>query len=479
MRNKIRYILISFFTISVIIFASCDKPASTSTEQNKKEIVSFVFRVINNPSLPADINGVINNDLISITVPFGTNVSSLVPTITINGKSISPLSDIKQDFNKPVLYTLSAEDNSTKTYTIIVKVGDTEGTLYINSTYPNPPGFGKLYAIDANTGGLKWKFTLSVNGDESSPTFYDGMIFTAMGKGIIALDPMTQSIKWDFPTEYNQTSVAVANAIVYANGIDQYLYAINALSGTQQWKYKYGDDQHAITGCSPTYANGVVYIGDGNGYVSAINATTGNLIWKVSDPNSWGSGISSNPAVVNGILYIANYLGNVYAINIDDGGYKWIFGPTQQIVSSPTVDNGIVYIGSTDKNLYAIDANTGILKWKYYAGQTIEGSPIVSNGIVYVGTTSGNRGFFYAIDAANGTLKWSFMNDRDFYSSPVVFNKTVYAASYATVFAFEADTGVLKWKFNTDDQLEEVRSSPCIVDKQGNVYNSGISGNQN
>ena len=354
-----------------------------------------------------------------------------------------------------------------------------EATLYINSTFPNPPGLGKLYAIDANTGILRGKYTLSTNADESSPTFYKGLVIQGMGNSIVGIDVETKSTKWSFPTGFNQSCPTVADGIVYANGMDQFLYAIDGLTGVLKWKYKYATDQDEVTLCSPTCANGVVYIGDGGGNVFAINASTGILKWKVYDTNSWGSGISSNPSVINGVLFIANYLGNVYAINTNDGSYKWTFGPTQQIVSSPTVINGIVYIGSENNNLYAIDANTGKVRWNYDVGQTIEASPIVSNGIVYVGTTSGNRAYFYAFDAANGTLKWSFMNDRDFYSSPVVFNNMVYVGSYATVFALEANTGVLKWEFSTDDPLEEVRSSPCIVDKQGNVYNSGISGNQN
>lgn len=66
---------------------------------------------------------------IFIHVPFGTDVSDLVPTITIVGAEISPLSNLKQDFDQPVYYTVSAKDHSTKRYTVIVKVGEAGGTL--------------------------------------------------------------------------------------------------------------------------------------------------------------------------------------------------------------------------------------------------------------------------------------------------------------------------------------------------------------
>ena len=479
MNQKTSLSFVAFLTASVLItFFSCTKPNKVR-DKGAKEITSFVFRVVDNPGLSADVNGVIKGDSVLLTVPVGTDMSNLTPTISLNGESVSPQSNIAENFNNPVVYTVSASDGSSQTYTVVVKVEAGEATLYINSTYPNPPGVGKLYAIDPNTGVLKWKYALTVNADESSPTSYAGMIYMGMGRSIIALNPVTQQIKWQFPTAYNQTNAAVANGVVYANGEDDYLYAIDAATGSQNWKYKFGDDQHAITNCSPTYSDGVVYIADGNGYVDAINASTGNLVWKVTNPISWGSGFSSNPAVVNGALYIGDYHGYVYSIDIKDGSFNWTFGPTQQIVSSPTVADSTVYIGGGNSSLYALDAASGTVKWKYYAGESIEASPIVADGIVYFGTTGPNGGHFYAIDAATGARKWFISHDPDFYSSPIVYNNTVYVASYAVVLAFDAKVGYLKWTFHTDDPMEEVRSSPCIVDNQGNVYNPGISGNQN
>jgi outer membrane protein assembly factor BamB len=476
MSNKIDYTLFSIFSLFVLnMFVSCTKPLR---DRGRKEITSFEFKVANNSFLSNDLIGVISNDSILIEVPPGVDVSNLIPAITISGEGVSPESGIRQNFNNAVSYTVTAIDGSRKVYTVIAKARE-EATLYINSTYPNPPGLGKLYAIDAKSGSLKWEYTLPVNADESSPTSYNGTIYMGMGESIVALNPISKSVTWQFPTAYNETNATITNDVVYANGVDQFLYAIEISTGNLKWKYQYGATEHAITLCSPTYANGVVYIGDGDGYVSAINSTTGNLTWRITNHNSYGSGFSSNPAVVNDVLYIADYMGYIYAINVKDGSYKWTYGPGQQIVSSPTVVNGIVYIGSEDNNLYAIDAATGILKWKYYASQSIEASPVVADGIAYVGTTSPGSAYFYAIDAIKGTLIWSFANDADFYSSPVVYNNTVYVGSYAEVWALDAKTGVPKWTFHTDDPMEEVRSSPCIVTQQGNVYNPGISGNQN
>ena len=69
---------------------------------------------------------------------------------TTNGVSLSPASGAKQDFSKPVTYTVTAQDGTTASYTVIVSY---DHYVYIGS------GDGNLYALDAASGDLVWKFT--------------------------------------------------------------------------------------------------------------------------------------------------------------------------------------------------------------------------------------------------------------------------------------------------------------------------------
>ena len=61
---------------------------------------------------------------IAVTVPFGTVVTALVPTITITGAGVSPNSGVAQDFTHPVIYTVTAQDNSTQQYTVTVTIAN-------------------------------------------------------------------------------------------------------------------------------------------------------------------------------------------------------------------------------------------------------------------------------------------------------------------------------------------------------------------
>jgi Leucine-rich repeat (LRR) protein/putative cell wall-binding protein len=76
-----------------------------------KDITSFVL---------AGMTGTIDGTSINVTVPHGTDVTSLVPVIAHTGTGISPTG--AQDFTSPVTYTVTAEDATTKNYTVTVTV---------------------------------------------------------------------------------------------------------------------------------------------------------------------------------------------------------------------------------------------------------------------------------------------------------------------------------------------------------------------
>ena len=60
---------------------------------------------------------------VALTVPFGTVVASLSPTIVVSDKAtVDPASGVAQDFTNSVTYTVTAEDSSTQAYIVTVTV---------------------------------------------------------------------------------------------------------------------------------------------------------------------------------------------------------------------------------------------------------------------------------------------------------------------------------------------------------------------
>lgn len=94
-------------------------------QSNKREITGFSFA---GEPIPA----VIDEENLTIDAFVGEDVSlaGLNPTVTHTGKSITPTG--AQDFSSPVEYTVTAEDGSTKTYTVTVsKLKDCDITSFV------------------------------------------------------------------------------------------------------------------------------------------------------------------------------------------------------------------------------------------------------------------------------------------------------------------------------------------------------------
>ena len=95
---------------------------------SSKAITSFSFKAENNTALSADIDGIISDTDISLTVPFGTDITALVASFTTSGHSVSLGTTVQvadstaNDFSEPGVYTVTAADGTTQDYTVTVTV---------------------------------------------------------------------------------------------------------------------------------------------------------------------------------------------------------------------------------------------------------------------------------------------------------------------------------------------------------------------
>ena len=115
---------------------------------SEKAITAFDFA-----GLDPAVNGVIDEEAktVTLTVPYGTDVKTLVPTIAVStNATVSPSSEATQDFSSPVTYTVTAQDLTTQDYTVTVNItpastekviiSTTIGTLYGSSIINVPAG---------------------------------------------------------------------------------------------------------------------------------------------------------------------------------------------------------------------------------------------------------------------------------------------------------------------------------------------------
>ena len=86
------------------------------------------------------IAGTIGTDTIAVTVPYGTDPSSLTPTITHTGASVNPASGAPHDFSTPQIYTVTAANSTTKDYTVTVTIAPTTTTSTVEPTTTTTQG---------------------------------------------------------------------------------------------------------------------------------------------------------------------------------------------------------------------------------------------------------------------------------------------------------------------------------------------------
>lgn len=182
---------------------------------------------------------------------------------------------------------------------------------------------GNLYAFDAQNGQALWMDAIG-SSIAPSPAFANGIVYVSAADGtngwLEALNASTGVVLWtaSISEGYDEAiSVAVANGVVYATGID--MYAFNAQTGSQIWSQPMGE----IPAASPTIANGVIYMSEGfsPGGFSAIDAATGKTLWGTGNNEL----SYSSPVVVNGIIYVGaglgypDYVGYLFTFHLPSG----------------------------------------------------------------------------------------------------------------------------------------------------------------
>lgn len=164
-----------------------------------------------------------------------------------------------------------------------------------------------LVAISVNGSPIVWQYPISVQ--DVSPAVVNGVVYAGSSdSNVYALNAATGSLLWKYTTGgaiFN--SPAVTGGAVYIGDSGGDLYALNAKTGALIWKTA------SVGGvAAAAVANGVVYVGSSNCSAYALSAKTGAILWQHA--TSCPQGVSS-PVVVNGVLYFSAG-NNLYAFGL-------------------------------------------------------------------------------------------------------------------------------------------------------------------
>jgi hypothetical protein len=152
-----------------------------------KSISAFNF-----DSLAPAVTGVISEGArtISLTVPFGTNVTALVPTIAITGVSVSPATGVANNFTVPATYIVTAEDASTQAYAVTVVLAPSP----VKSVTVTAPNGGESWAVGSSH-SITWTSSGAISNVKIEYSTNGGAAYAA----ILASTANSGSYAWTVP----------------------------------------------------------------------------------------------------------------------------------------------------------------------------------------------------------------------------------------------------------------------------------------
>ena len=324
-------------------------------------------------------------------------VADLEQVRALNPSDSSPVwsfpSDPQQD-RRGVFYVTPAVD---------------EKRVIVASQVP-PAGFlgqpkNVVWALDRDTGRELWRFDGAAGqyvegGALSSEIFVIG---NSNGK-VYALDAEGGTLRWVFETGHRVWATPlIVSDTVYVGSMDRHFYALNLSDGKVRWDFK----SEGAFASTPALRNETLYIGAFDDRLYAIDARTGTERWRFAGENwFWGS-----PAVYSDTVYAADVNGNVYAVNAETGAQVWHAALEAPMRAGPALseDGSRLFVGSQNGTLYALDTADGFVLWSSASEKQVQvlSTPAVSGTVVYETLLYGP----YRIQALyvdNGRQVWAY-----------------------------------------------------------------------
>jgi quinohemoprotein ethanol dehydrogenase len=320
--------------------------------------------------------------------------------------------------------------------------GDPADWLTYGRTYTEQR-FSPLKEIDEQSVGklgLAWSYDLeTLRGVESTPLAKDGVLYVTSAWSLVyAFDARTGNLLWKYDPQVPKDhakyvccdvvnrGAALYKGRVYVGTLDGRLIALDAKTGAPVWDVQTTpkDGSYAITG-APRIAKGRVLIGNAGseypvrGYLSAYDAATGVLVWRTytvpGDPaKPFESDAMKHAATTwSGEWWKAGGGGTAWDAIVYDPELDYVYFGTGN--GSPWYDT----IRSKGDNLYiasiiAVRADTGEQVWAY---QTTPGDnwdydatqPLMLATLSIGGAQrrvvmqANKNGFFYLIERESGT----------------------------------------------------------------------------
>lgn len=286
-----------------------------------------------------------------------------------------------------------------------------------------------------------------------------------------AFDPNATERVWQFDTEDRRFiyPIATTDAQVFIGRQDdqlaqdgEYVYAINAIDGSEQWRTETGDvartgsahrrhtllvnshrrvraldsetgdDRWAVEADSQAYDNRAerIFVQQ-DGVVQGLDLTDGSELWRREFDFSV-SGITSPRQAMDETVFVGDSDGRVIALSPLDGTTRWTLSVDHEGFN-PTVERTSERLFVAGAGVHAVDDVSGERAWSF--SPDVEGKVTVATGAPSTVFATSQR-HVWALDPETGTKRWEFAPGDDL-AGVSTAGDLVFVGANGTVYAFD------------------------------------------
>jgi outer membrane protein assembly factor BamB len=279
------------------------------------------------------------------------------------------------------------------------------------------------------------------------------------------------SILWRIPIGDGFSSISVANGKIFAmwsEGKKEYLYCLDALTGSKIWQYHLGPVFPGGHGdgprSSPIIDEDIVYAIGGHGHFHAVNIKNGKAVWSHDLVREYGTvipewGYSCSPVIDKDYIFagVGGKENHAFmAFDKNNGKVIWNSQTDPIAFSSPLIvdinrQRQIIFF--SESGLHALTPGNGNLLWHYgWTGElniNIATPLFIAPDKIFI-SCSYEKGA--ALIKVNSSEKehstqtvWKSKVMRNHFSSSVYIDGYIYGFDNAVLKCIVAETGELKW----------------------------------
>lgn len=319
---------------------------------------------------------------------------------------------------------------------------------------------GRVFTIDAASvlratsteGEPLWSLSLVPARDRPGEAMGGGLahggggLYATSGYGrLLAIEPETGTVRWDQKLDATGTGDPLyRDGLVYLVAGDTTAWAIEADDGRVRWRNEgVGDVRNVSGGPAPAIADGRVAFAFGNGEIQTVFPEGGLPRWSAfvagrREGTAIGlvDDITGGPLIADGRLYAANAAGRLAALDLETGERLWT--AEDGAVDAIWPAGGALFVVNDRNELLRLDARDGRRVWavqlpryteerpRRRAAIHAQHGPVLAGGRLIV---AGGDGLIRAFAPEDGALLQTLDLPGGATAAPVVAGETLYVVT--------------------------------------------------